>query len=270
MDDEERKQEQSPDLVGTAQNIQRAARLISKGAKVARAAMALAATSEIWVPIVVVGVFIFTFVIVLGGPGATSEISSQQQQEEKIAQEGDTSKLFTITARGDSVSDIYFYNDILGEAFSSSRYTELITKNGPFSVELDEILGEEENICARAYVLKPSTIKLFGFSRCSLGDQKYLALHESGHVIGNRNVELYKSFPHSELINNDSDCYSSLGHIKSYYYAETERGDIAAYNESFAEAIAMYIIRKKSPFADFRLKCPYTSAWVAKNIFNEK
>ena len=72
MEDEERKQ--GPDIVGTAQNIEGAARLVSKAAKLARAATALFATAEIWVPIVVIGVGIITFVFVLGdGPGSPAE-----------------------------------------------------------------------------------------------------------------------------------------------------------------------------------------------------
>lgn len=267
--EDDREKEEDHDILGTVQNTRGTARLLARGGRAfagaARGIAALAATGEFWVPAVIIGVFLFTFIIVLGGPGAASEMPPPREP----VQNEDISRLFTIIARGDSVSASYFY-EVMQDAFFSFRYTGLITNGGPFNVEFNELLGEEENICARAYVLKAAqVIKFFGFSNCSLSDQKYLALHESGHIIGNRNEREYQSYPHLELVGEDPKCFSRLGYLKSYHYAETGASGITPYNENFAEAIAMYIIREKGPFKDFRQECPNTSAWVADNIFNE-
>lgn len=278
MDEKDRRKslvDRANDAYSAYQNAQGLVRL-GKGAlsaargaaAAARGVAALAATSEIWGPIAIALILILvpTFLIVMGGQGAASETPPQQ---EPIQSPEDTSGLFTIIAKGDSVTASYFY-EVMQGAFSYPRYTELITNGGPFNVEFNELLDEEENICARAYVLKTAQmIKFFGFSNCPLSDQKYLALHEAGHIISNRNEREYQSYPHLDLLEKDSGCFSRLGYLRSYHYAETGASGISPRNENFAEAIAMYIIRTKGPFGDFRQECPNTSAWVANNIFNE-
>lgn len=270
MDDRERRNsivDRINSLVNLGLNAYDAARLLARGARLPASAGravagagAAAATSEVWGPAIAIALVIVlvpTFITVLGGQGAGKELETQES-----VQIGDTSTLFTTTARDSAVSDSDFYN-VLQEAFSYPTYTNLLTGSGPFNVEfnipLDDFVG-----CSAA-VVQRHTIQFYGFSNCTPFQQKYLALHESGHVLGNRNGDLYYSFPYSDLLGKDPACFSRLGHVRSYYYAEIGAGT-NPFEESFAESITMSLIKQKAPFKDFAAECPNIYNWVRENI----
>lgn len=266
--DEERKKDNAVDRVNRAyntyQNVKSLIRL-GKAVRSARVISALAATSEIWAPIAIaLGLILFFTIIIMvmtGGPGAASETESQQQPT--APQITNTSSLFTTTNNGNAISDSDFYN-VLKDAFSYPLYTKLLTERGAFNVVFNPALGDF--VGCSASVNGRHTISFYGFSQCSLFDQKYLALHESGHILGNRNGDVFKSFPYSELKQKDFSCFSRLGFIRSYYHAETGAGTDPK-DESFAEAVAMSLIKRKGVFKDFPSECPNTYNWTRSNIF---
>lgn len=265
--DEDRKKDNAVDRVNRAYNAYQNARSLirlGRGAvSAARGVGALAATSEIWAPIAIaLGLILFFTIIIVvltGGPGAASELETQQSP-----QTSDLSSLFVTTNNGSAISDVDFYN-VLKDAFSNSNYSALVTSQGPFKVIFNPPLGDF--VGCQATVDGRNTITFYGFSNCSLSHQKYLALHESGHIIGNKNGRTYQSFPHSDLRAQDAGCYSRLGFLRSYFHAETGAGT-SSKDESFAEAVALFLMPKeRPPLTDFQNQCPNTYNWVRNNIF---
>lgn len=91
-------------------------------------------------------------------------------------------------------------------------------------------------------------------------------IHETGHVIANRNSGLKASFRDADLVNLDSACYDR-GFLKTYAL----RSGVRPVSESFAESVALFIGRRKrgrlGTIADFEAECPNTYAWVRTNVF---
>lgn len=265
MEDDQKKSslDRVNDLYSSYQNARALYSLARKAATAGRAVAALAATSEIWVPILIVLgiVLIFTFLIVLGGQGQASQGTTQNPSAQPVT--SDFSTLFKTTNNGDGISDPDFYN-LLKDALSNPTYSKLITTGGVFNVEFFPSL---DNFVGCQALVQGNTIKFYGLSLCNIPNQKYLASHEAGHVVENRNARLYQSFPHSDLVQQDPGCYSSLGFLKSYFYAESGAGT-NPFEESFAEAIALYLMpNERKPLTNFQNQCPNTYNWIRDNIF---
>jgi hypothetical protein len=92
-------------------------------------------------------------------------------------------------------------------------------------------------------------------------------IHESGHVLANRNDGIKAEFRAAGLPELDPDCYDG-GFLKTYYY----RSGVNPVSESFAEAIALYIGRRKvgrhATIEDFETECPNTHAWIRTAVFD--
>nr|MBI5455740.1 hypothetical protein [Candidatus Levybacteria bacterium] len=141
-------------------------------------------------------------------------------------------------------------------------------------------------------VTSANNIKLSGFfsSGLSYNSQRYLLIHESGHVITGRNRQLSDSFDNNRYANMDGTAcyqYNSTYCTKSfrggnfvrsyslrYYCDRTCWTDISAQHEAFAEAIANYAVGTRNtyyrcsiPILDVKSQCPNTNAWIKNNIY---
>lgn len=123
----------------------------------------------------------------------------------------------------------------------------------------------------------------------------YLLIHESGHVIADRNPRLYQNYPHSSLAQSDTTCwqYSSTtctgslraGYfLKSYplrYYCTGWGGcvtQINARSESFAESVVDYLTSTSywktgmaglcaRTISSFSSTCSNTFSWLKNNVY---
>lgn len=197
---------------------------------------------------------VFTFLIVLGGQGAATE---SQLLEQKTTIE--TSPFLKFS--GATEEEIKEIQNILSLGLSSSLYKNLLTSAGSIIIEIDNTRS------CQALVDTPERITLFGFSTCDLIFRRYVVLHETGHIIAQRNVRAWQSFRHNDFKESDSFCYDGLGYLKTYPRSFT-RGGGGAHSESFAEAIALYLAYKNMPpLTDFPNQCLETYNWVRENIF---
>lgn len=120
--------------------------------------------------------------------------------------------------------------------------------------------------------------------------KRYLLTHELGHIIGLRNLQLYRSFDANTMAGRDPGCYeyNACGlrrgsFLKSYvlrYFCPSYANSCVSIlhnNESFAEATANYL-RKASvnrtggwcakTISDFKNQCNDTYSWMFKNVYN--
>jgi hypothetical protein len=111
-------------------------------------------------------------------------------------------------------------------------------------------------------------------------------IHESGHVIADRNPYLKSAFPLSTLQNQDPTCYDNIGYLRSYPLSGACNYSTSAFairSENFAEALAYYTtyMDHYNPwqqdkrgnycqkfFNTFQTVCNNTYAWEKVNIFN--
>lgn len=236
-------------LMRLGQGLARAGRTI---AGAARGIGALAATSEVWGPVAIaIGlVLIFTVIIVVvtGGPGAVSEIPPEEQTQQ-------TSGILNI--KGGTQQEIEEINNILSSSLSSSTYADLLTSAGPVDITL------ESGGCSG--LVDGRSVTLYNFSSCGGTFKRYMVLHEMGHIIHARNGRLAQTFNHLEYVRLEPNCYDSENYLITYPKPE---GKANAFNESFAEAIALFAIYKERPLLnDFPNQCPNTYNWVRNNIF---
>lgn len=223
---------------------------------------AIAATSEIWGPILItlgaVLFLTFSIVIITGGPGAISETSPQQTQQ--ITGTAEISGLFNLTGATQTSEEFIEVQNILAPALSYPNYKKLLTERGPINLIFDDTPR-----CGAKVDIKGG-ITIFGFERCTPEFRRYAFIHETGHIIHARNGYVAQSFTHSDFIKLDSSCYDSRGYLKSYPHTKDEG---TAFNESLAEAIAMSLIKQNAPFKDFPKECPNTYNWIWSNVFQK-
>lgn len=194
--------------------------------------------------------------IFLGGVGLGAETSNPFTSNKNI------DGLFNITgATTGQTQQIY---NALQDAMNYPLYKKLLTGAGPVNISLDTDRGLKDGLCGGSVV--NGNITLFNFFTCAASGRRYLLLHETGHTIGNRNADLYHSFPYSQLKASDSSCYSPAGFLKTY--AE-EFGNLSGpFNESFAEAVSLFISYKdRPPLNNFPTQCPATYNWIRANVY---
>lgn len=246
--DDNREKEQSPNLIETAQNLQRTAGLLARGVRLARTAGAFLASIEFLAPAVAIGAGLFVFILILGGPGAASETPVGQETQRPTG-------LFNI--KGASSEETAEINGILSSSLSSQTYSSLLASAGPIEITI------ESGGCSG--LVDRGTVTLYNFSSCGDNFKRYLVLHEMGHIIHARNGRLAQTFNHNEYIRLDPSCYDSEGYLLTYPKPE---GKANAFNESFAEAIALFqIYNERPPLNSFPNQCPNTYNWVRDNIF---
>jgi hypothetical protein len=93
-------------------------------------------------------------------------------------------------------------------------------------------------------------------------------IHETGHIITSRTYALRTAFERAGLPALDPRCYDR-GFLKTYSLRSTN-----PVNESFAEAAALFIGRRKvgplGTINDFASECPRTHAWIESNVFGPR
>lgn len=211
----------------------------------------------------IVSVTIIT-VFVLGGQSSATEIPNPPVPATYISS--------ALNISGDTRGQQNLIYKFFQETTGFPKYQNLLTSSGPVNISFDFDPGLDEGLCGGGVVGSDITFYNFPRSACGESGKKYLFLHESGHVIGNRNRDVYNSFaltyPSLKEQDNQADqkCYTDDGFLLSY---QKEFGDIAgAENESFAESIALSILKKWKTFDNFPLNCPATYNWIKANVLD--
>ena len=93
-------------------------------------------------------------------------------------------------------------------------------------------------------------------------------IHETGHIITSRTYSLRAAFEGAQLPRLDPSCYDR-GFLKTYSLRTTN-----PVNESFAEATALFIGRRKvgplGTINDFATECPHTHDWIQSTVFGSR
>ncbi len=93
-------------------------------------------------------------------------------------------------------------------------------------------------------------------------------IHETGHIITSRTYSLRAAFSSAGLTRLDPGCYDR-GFLKTYSLRTTN-----PVNESFAEATALFIGRRKvgvyGTITNFQTECPHTYAWIQTTVFGNR
>lgn len=93
-------------------------------------------------------------------------------------------------------------------------------------------------------------------------------IHETGHIITSRTYSLRAAFSSAGLTRLDPSCYDR-GFLKTYSLRTTN-----PVNESFAEATALFIGRRKvgvyGTITNFQTQCPHTYAWIQTTVFGNR
>jgi Na+-transporting methylmalonyl-CoA/oxaloacetate decarboxylase gamma subunit len=156
---------------------------------------------------------------------------------------------------------------------ASATYKKLLIKGG----RKVNIVVQDNAHCVGAHVNDKDTMYMEGFFHCSAGSQEWFIIHESGHIIDARNSNL--KFSIGDLRKADPTCYGSSGYIISYPWDSKGRAGTAR-DESFAEAIAQYVIHDSEVartrdyidgsvfISNYATKCSGTYAWAGNNIFD--
>lgn len=254
---DEREKRGFDDRLNDIYSTYRTGRLIAglgKTLSAARSAIAAAGVigSGGWVALIVgtalIIILVPTFLIVLGGGGAASEVPPGEQTATQ-----QPSGLLNI--KGAMPQEIEEINNILSTSLASSTYADLL--RGPVEIII------ESGGCSG--LVDRGSVTLYSFSSCGGTFKRYLVLHEMGHIIHARNGRLAQTFNHLEYVRLEPGCYNSEGYLITYPKPE---GKANAFNESFAEAIALYTVYKEQPpLTDFPNQCPNTYNWVKNNIF---
>ena len=150
-------------------------------------------------------------------------------------------------------------------AFSWSKYRAMIKSNTTFNLHLIvKKLGDQK--CG-GYVTDKNNIYVYDLNDCVSNSKSttYMIIHETGHLVGQRNSALYESYPISTLASQDSSCYSSK-FLKTY-----NRRDTVARHESMAEASALIIINSRKgalgTITNFRTQCGNTYSEIKSTFF---
>jgi hypothetical protein len=181
---------------------------------------------------------------------------------------------FTVTnATAAEKQKIYNY---LAIPMASSTFKKLVTKGGQktnIDVWNDPAAPKK---CIGAVTNDGYHMTLKGFFNCNSGDQQWFIVHEFGHIIDGRNSGL--NFNLNTLRAADSSCYNSHGYLISYPWDSPAAA--SARDESFAEAIAQYVIHDSEAsrtrsyidgavrIPNYSTTCPSTYAWAGNNIFD--
>lgn len=153
----------------------------------------------------------------------------------------------------------------------SDKYVSLLKPTKPITLQFYK--GTYGTTSGKAP--NPNTIMLTGFasfisnySWFKMG--AFLLIHETGHIIGQRNYSVKTAFPHSSLVNLDRSCYDR-GYLKTYSLRCGSSCNITPKSESFAEAQGLYVYNSKNgKLADidnFRVECDNTYSWIRTNVF---
>lgn len=225
----------------------------------------LAETVEVWAPIVaalaLILVFTISILLFFGGKGAASEVSRQPTPPNN-ASSLSPSGLFNLAGATDEQKNAIY--GFFQEAAPYPTYQKLLTSAGPVSVSFGFDLALKNGWCGGS--VDNGNIGLYNYLSCGSNGKRYLFYHESGHTVANRNPDLYNLYAsmYNGLIAQDGPgCYSS-GFLKSY---EQQFGAAAGpINESFAESVAVSILKSWGSFSNFPSDCPATYNWFQEHV----
>lgn len=145
-----------------------------------------------------------------------------------------------------------------------SMYQKLLTVGGPVNISFGTDPALRPGWCGGS--VSNGDITFYNYLSCGVGGQKYLFFHESGHTIANRNPDIYNLYAssYSGLVAQDgAQCYTG-GFLNSYV---KEFGGVAGpINESFAESVAVSLLKSWGTFNDFPSDCPATYNWFSKYV----
>lgn len=221
---------------------------------------------------------VIVFIILMGSPGQSSEVNTGQSNQEQT--QNTTQNVSGLLSFSNATTDEQnLISGFFQETTIYSGYQKFLTSGAPVNISFgyDPDLGE--GLCGGEVDRSTNTINFYNFptSICGVKDKKYMFFHESGHVIANRNQDLFNNFvlslngpsnnPGSGLLAQDTSCYSN-NFLKTYDQAY---GAICGYAcEDFAEAIADSLLGNISTpngsFNNFSKDCPATYAWIRNNV----
>ncbi len=236
------------DYANSLLNLRQGASLALRGA-----ATGIGSTA-IWATGIALGALFLTFSIAtfFGGQGAASEVTTTPLENTQ-----DISNLFNIT--GATQTEIQTVSDALSLGLSFPGYKKNFTASDPVSIVFEQNLTWDGG-SVNGLVLAGNKITVrSGLSQDKL---KYTILHETGHLIIFRG-RAYQQYSLSDLRQADPDCYSPLGYLKTYPFANTGGGGGVPV-ESFAESVSQFLLNR-----NFSTECPSTYSWMLNNVFRE-
>jgi hypothetical protein len=196
-------------------------------------------------------------------------------------------------------SDINFVYNKLKIPLKSSKYKELLINGGHKLIIYIRPLANPSQCGTTSsgaeYSAYPDILQFGGVIDSCLSSTTalYTMVHETGHIIMKRNMDLFNTFPLNTLATSqekgDPDCYEkgSDGYYLRTYGYRAPRGSSAAHSggggarhESFGEAIGLFVacgpddtcqkyFGASKPIKNFAKTCPNTYAWVKHNIFGD-
>ncbi len=283
--------------INFGQNAYKAGKMFAKGARIVAAgeeAATLAATSEIWGPILIVLsiIIIFTLLILMGGqaksatPTQTSISPNNQPLGQTTCASGDLRSCllndFNINASSqfteDEIQQIY---NAFSLVFQYPKYQEIWKKGGQLKLlrALPPIWnGKDPGTCTGEAVDASETMYLWNMNKCGFyTGNAYLIIHETGHILSGRDNDLFNSFNYSDLAGKDgSACYKyyqAQANCQTDSYLKTYIGPgCLVKDEDFAEGVADYILYKTwtpagNSLTDFPNQCKNTYDWFANHVF---
>lgn len=152
-------------------------------------------------------------------------------------------------------------------AFDWTKYSAMIQSNTPFNLHL--IVKNLGDYKCGGYVPDKNNIYIYDLNDCvsSAKATTYIIIHETAHLVGQRNKTLYDTYPIGTLATKDKSCYDNK-FLKSY-----NRRDTIASNESMAEASALLILNSRkgalATITDFKSQCDYTYAEIKSSFFGQ-
>src|SRR5258708_5087089 len=240
---------------GAGRNLGRAGRFVSGAGR-----LAPILANPVVATIGGIALIMIILIFVLGGKGQASETPSATPAP--ITNQN-INGIVNIT--GATPQEIQTVNDALSIGFSYPGYKNKLTSNGPINITFQQNLTWQGGQVDGLTLSGDEIIIRSGLSPEGL---KYTILHETGHVLIFRNPRIWQSYPFSDLISADPACYSSLGFLKTYPFANTGGGGGDAV-ESVAESGSQFLL-KRQPLENFQTLCPNTYNWELRNIFQEK
>lgn len=159
--------------------------------------------------------------------------------------------------------------------FAHAGYRRRLDPTRPITLHLYRSSDPQPGRCS-GYVPNANAIQIRDLREClrSVGSEDdrnfrriaMFLIHESGHVLANRNSGMRARFREAGLDELDPRCYD-----RGFLITYSLRSGVRPASESLAEAMALFIGRRKvgtlGTIDDFESQCPHTYEWVRRNVF---
>jgi len=241
-----------------------------------------AATSEVWVPVVIIGLIIVVIIIILFGGvsgvkggdlsnsppptgGNNSGSTVQPMPVDEVA------KYFTFDTNVSSGNKSMLFS-IIAPAFGSKQFVKLLTADGTSRKISLSFFSQAGNKINGGANYDNNTMKFWGFFDANLNStyKAHIFIHELGHLLDRRNGRISDGntsyggarYSQTSLVNNDPSCYDNYcrqcktsggaSYIKTYAYRDVCKvAGGGAIHESFAESLANYVFCKPGSSCDY-------------------